>query len=105
MTPKKKRARPVRLAVHVEPDTKASVLARLRRVEGQVRGVQKMVEEGRYCADVLVQIDSVQQALRATARELLRNHITHCATDALREGGERAAETVDEIVDLAYKLG
>jgi DNA-binding FrmR family transcriptional regulator len=85
-------------------DTKDAVLKRLRRIEGQVRGVHKMVEDGRYCADVLVQIDSVQQALRAASRELLRNHITHCAASALREGGVRAEETVEEIVELAYRL-
>ena len=101
---KKTKTTAERMAVHVEPTTKEAVLTRLRRIEGQVRGVHKMVEDGRYCADVLVQIDSIQQALRATSRELLRNHITHCAAHALREGGPAAAETVDEIVDLAYKM-
>ena len=73
-----------------QADTKTHTLMRLRRIEGQVRGLQKMVEEERYCADVLVQISSVHEALRAVAREIMRNHLKQCATDAIRTGGARS---------------
>ena len=92
-----------RLAVAVDPDVKARNLARLRRIEGQVRGLQRMVEGDRYCADVLTQIASVHEALRGVGRELMRNHLWHCATTAIREGGERAEQTYDELLDLMYR--
>lgn len=92
-----------RKAVAVDPGLKASNLNRLRRIEGQVRGLQKMVEEDRYCADILVQISSVQEALRGVGRNLMRNHLRHCATDAIQHGSARDAEAMyDELVDLIY---
>jgi DNA-binding FrmR family transcriptional regulator len=84
------------------PDIKARNLIRLRRIEGQVRGLQKMVDDDRYCADILTQISSVQEALRAVSRELMRNHLKHCATGAIRTGGEKADEMYDELIDLMY---
>jgi DNA-binding FrmR family transcriptional regulator len=90
-------------AVAVDPAAKEANLKRLRRIEGQVRGIQKMVEEGRYCADVLTQVGAVHEALRAVGRELMRNHLKHCATAALREGGERADAMVDELLELAVR--
>ena len=92
-----------RRAVGVDADAKVRNIKRLRRIEGQVRGVQKMVEEDRYCADVLTQISSVHEALRAVARELMRNHLKHCATAALTAGGTEADTMYDELVDLMYK--
>ena len=92
-----------RRAVGVDPERKRSSLNRLRRIEGQVRGLQRMVEEERYCADVLTQLSSVQEALRAVGRELLRNHLEHCATEAIRSGGEDAEAMYDELVSLMYK--
>lgn len=92
-----------RHAVAVEPKVKARTLTRLRRIEGQVRGLHRMVEEERYCADVLVQLSSVQEALRAVGRELLRNHLKHCATAAIRGGDAPADAMYDELVDLMYK--
>ena len=89
-----------RKAVGVDGDTRTRSLQRLRRIEGQVRGIQKMVEEERYCADILVQISSVQEALRGVGRELMRNHLKHCATQAIRSDNERAEAMYDEIVDL-----
>lgn len=95
-----------RKAVAVDPDTKASNFNRLRRIEGQVRGLQRMVGEDRYCADILMQIASVQEALRAVGRELMRNHLRHCAAAAIRAGSEEEAEAMyDEIVDLMYRHG
>jgi DNA-binding FrmR family transcriptional regulator len=91
-----------RKAVGVDPEVKSRNLKRLRRIEGQVRGLQKMVDEDRYCADILTQVSSVQEALRAVGRELMRNHLKHCATGAIRTGGREADNMYDEIVDLMY---
>jgi DNA-binding FrmR family transcriptional regulator len=72
-----------RKAVSVDPEIKVSNLKRLRRIEGQIRGLQKMVEQERYCSDILLQVSSVQEALRGVSQALLRNHLRHCATAAL----------------------
>jgi CsoR family transcriptional regulator, copper-sensing transcriptional repressor len=90
-------------AVAVDADIKRKNLLRLRRIEGQVRGLQAMVEEDRYCADVLTQISSVHEALRAVARELMRNHLKHCAASAIRAGSDRADAMYDELIDLIHK--
>ncbi len=93
-----------RKAAGVDPAIKQRNLTRLRRIEGQIRGLQKMIEEDRYCPDVMTQIASVHEALRGVGRELMRNHLKHCVTQAVRSGDElRVAETYDEIVDLLYK--
>ena len=92
-----------RKAVGVDGEGKEKNLRRLRRIEGQVRGIQKMVDEERYCADVLTQISSVHEALRAVARELMRNHLKHCATAAIKSDGASAEAMYDELVDLMYK--
>lgn len=89
-----------RRAVAVDPDIKAANLNRLRRIEGQVRGLQKMVEEDRYCADILVQVSAVGEALRTVGKELLRNHLRHCATHAVKESPARAEAMYDELVEL-----
>jgi DNA-binding FrmR family transcriptional regulator len=95
-------SRNARKAAAVDPEVKSRNLKRLRRIEGQVRGLQKMVEEDRYCADILTQISSVHEALRGVGRELMRNHLKHCATGAIRTGGIKADSMYDEIVDLMY---
>ncbi len=92
-----------RKSVAVDPDIKARNLTRLRRIEGQVRGLQKMVEEDRYCADTLTQISSVHEALRSVARELMRNHLKHCASAAIKAGEASADAMYDELVDLMHK--
>jgi CsoR family transcriptional regulator, copper-sensing transcriptional repressor len=89
-----------RKAVGVDAGIKAQNLNRLRRIEGQVRGLQRMVEEDRYCADILVQLSSVQEALRAVGRALLRNHLRHCVKDAVSRGPEQAEKAYDELVQL-----
>lgn len=94
-----------RKAIAVDPQIKAANLARLRRIEGQVRGIHKMVEEDRYCADVLGQLSAVHEALRAVGRELIRNHLRHCATSAIHAGGAPADAMYDELVDLFHKNG
>jgi DNA-binding FrmR family transcriptional regulator len=92
-----------RSAVAVDSAAKTRNLTRLRRIEGQVRGLQKMVEDERYCVDVMTQIASVHEALRSVGRELMRSHLRHCATSAVKAGGARAEATYDELVDLFYK--
>ena len=87
----------------VDPDIKASNLRRLRRIEGQVRGLQKMVEEERYCGEIITQVAAVQEALRGVARELMRNHLKHCATAAVRQGDAKAEAMYDELLELVYK--
>ncbi len=92
-----------RKAAGVDPEIKDRNLKRLRRIEGQVRGLQKMVEDDRYCADILTQISSVQEALRSVSRELMRNHLKHCATQAIQSGAEEAEGMYDELIELIYK--
>jgi CsoR family transcriptional regulator, copper-sensing transcriptional repressor len=83
-------------SVAVDPAIKEAALTRLRRIEGQIRGLQKMVEEERYCADIVTQVSSVQEALRAVSRLLLRNHLHHCATAAIRSEDPVAREAMYE---------
>ncbi len=92
-----------RKAVAVDPETKSRNLKRLRRIEGQIRGLQKMVEDDRYCADILTQISSAHEALRAVGRELMRNHLKHCAVTAIAAGGVERDAMYDELVDMLYK--
>ena len=96
-------ARSGRKALAVDPAIKARNLKRLRRIEGQVRGLHKMVEDDRYCADVMTQISSVHEALRAVGRELMRNHLRHCATAAIKSASDEADEMYDELVEMMYR--
>jgi CsoR family transcriptional regulator, copper-sensing transcriptional repressor len=88
----------------VDPEVKHSIGTRLRRIEGQVRGLQKMVEEERYCADVLMQLSSVQEALRGVGRTLLHNHLKYCVAEAIRTGDPEQADAMyEELMELMYK--
>jgi DNA-binding FrmR family transcriptional regulator len=89
----------------VDPVLKEQASVRLKRIEGQIRGIHKMVAEERYCADVLVQIAAVQESLRAVARIMLRNHLQHCASDAIRSNdAQRRERMYDELTELFGKL-
>jgi DNA-binding FrmR family transcriptional regulator len=77
-------------------DKKSGIQQRLRRVEGQVRGVQRMVDDDAYCIDVLTQISAATKALQAVALELLDEHLAHCVADALAQGGDAAQDKVAE---------
>lgn len=91
-------------AIAVDADLKKDADVRLKRIEGQVRGIQRMVEENRYCADILVQISAVHESLRSVAQLILRNHLQNCATDAIRSSDPaRRARMYDELVDLFAK--
>ena len=92
-----------RKAIGVDPSLKAANQNRLRRIEGQVRGLQKMVEEDRYCADIITQVASVQEALRGVARNLMKNHLHHCTIKALKRGKKAETEAMyDELLELIY---
>lgn len=81
-----------------------SVVSRLRRIEGQVRGVSGMVEEGRYCMDILTQVQAIKAALKKVEDELLKNHAAHCVEEAIREGdAENQRQKFSELVDLFGK--
>ena len=90
-----------RKALAVDPEIKSSNLKRLRRIEGQVRGLQRLVVEDQYCADILVQISSVQEALRSVGRALMKNHLRHCASEAIRDTTPGRAEAMyEELLNL-----
>jgi DNA-binding FrmR family transcriptional regulator len=91
-------------AVAVDPESKSANLRRLRRLEGQIRGLQKMVEEDRYCPDIMIQVSAAQEALRTVGRELMGNHLRHCVSKAVTEGTpDQATGMYDELVELIYK--
>lgn len=77
-------------------DDKEVIQKRLRKVEGQVRGIQRMVEEDRYCIAILEQVSAATKALQAVALGLLDDHLAHCVSDAVRKGGDEATEKLNE---------
>lgn len=80
---------------------KSSQLARLSRIEGQVRGVSRMVEEDRYCVDILTQIRAVKAALNRVEQEILRDHLNHCVSDSFHGGSKKARQSkIDELIEL-----
>jgi DNA-binding FrmR family transcriptional regulator len=83
---------------------KDDYLKRLRRIEGQVRGLQRMVDEDKYCIDILTQISAVNRALESVALGLLEEHIGHCVAGAIAEGGDAAAAKVKEANDAIARL-
>ena len=85
---------------HYQRDTDA-LLLRLRRMEGQVRGVQKMIEEGRYCLDVVAQLQAISAAADKVAQQVLEGHIRGCVSDAIRE--QRGDEAITELMDVLGK--
>ncbi len=86
---------------HRDEDELRSMMNRLSRIEGQVRGIKKMLEDEAYCTDVLTQVTAIQAALNAFNRELLANHIKSCVVEDIRNG---SAEVVDDLVATLQKL-
>jgi DNA-binding FrmR family transcriptional regulator len=85
-------------------ENKEAIGKRLRRVEGQVRGIARMVDEDVYCIDVLTQVSAATKALQAVALELLGDHLTHCVHDAVGSGGPGADEKIDEALAAISRL-
>jgi CsoR family transcriptional regulator, copper-sensing transcriptional repressor len=85
-------------------DKKAAVQGRLRRIEGQVRGLNRMVEEEAYCIDVLTQIAAATKALQAVALELLDGHLSTCVAEAIAEGGPGAQDKITEASAAVARL-
>ena len=87
----------------MQSDVKDSCTARLRRIEGQVRGLVRMVEEDRYCIDVITQVQAVRAALKRVEEEVLRDHVAHCVEHAIRSGDSR--EQRRKVAELMQVLG
>ena len=83
---------------------KTAYLKRLRRIEGQVRGLQRMIDEDKYCIDILTQVAAVTKALQSTALGLLEEHLRHCVAQAVAGGGDDAADKVREASDAIARL-
>lgn len=97
----------------VEPETchqhgytaeKASYLRRLRLIEGQTRGIARMVENDQYCIDILTQVAAVTSALKAVSLGLLEDHLEHCVADAARKGGAEAEAKLEEAMQAIRRL-
>jgi DNA-binding FrmR family transcriptional regulator len=89
---------------YIHNDSKGDYLKRLRRIEGQARGLQRMVEEEQYCIDILTQVSAMTKALQSVALGLLDEHLNHCVVDAAREGGPEADIKVKEASDAIARL-
>jgi DNA-binding FrmR family transcriptional regulator len=90
--------------MHGYTHDKDNYLKRLRRIEGQVRGLQRMIEDDKYCIDILTQVSAATKALQAVALGLLEEHLSHCVAEAVAEGGESANEKVKEASDAIARL-
>jgi CsoR family transcriptional regulator, copper-sensing transcriptional repressor len=92
------------MAAGNDPGAKAANLLHMRRIAGQVEGIQRMIDEERYCADIIVQITAVRASLQAVAKSLLGEHLRTCHTAAIRNGGAAADAMYQELVDLVSKM-
>jgi DNA-binding FrmR family transcriptional regulator len=90
--------------MHGYTHEKDAYLRRLRRIEGQVRGLQRMLDEDKYCIDILTQVAAATKALQAVALGLLEEHLRHCVAQAVAEGGDDAGEKVKEASDAIARL-
>ena len=83
---------------------KARYLARLKRIEGQVRGIQRMIDEDKYCIDILTQVSAVNSALKGVGLQLLDDHMRHCVKNAVKQGDEEANEQFKEVSDAIARF-
>lgn len=90
--------------MHGYSQNKDDYLKRLRRIEGQIRGLQRMVEDDKYCIDILTQVSAATKALQSVALGLLDEHLTHCVAQAVAEGGDTAAVKVREASEAVARL-
>ena len=87
------------------PAARKEAAQRLSRIEGQIKGVKRVVEEGRYCVEVLGQISAVHEALRGVGKLIMRNYLENCVTSSLRSGNtKKAKETYAELMEVVYKF-
>ncbi len=91
-------------AVAVDESVKSANLVHLRRIEGQIRGLMRMIEEDRYCADIITQIAAVRESLQTVSKNLMRNHLKHCAAAAMREGGDAGDRMIEELLAIVGKV-
>jgi CsoR family transcriptional regulator, copper-sensing transcriptional repressor len=91
-------------AMHGYTHDKDAYIKRLRRIEGQVRGLQRMVEQDKYCIDILTQVSAATKALQSVALGLLQEHLGHCVVQAISEGGDTASEKITEASDAIARL-
>lgn len=90
----------------IDEDTRGKALGRLRRIEGQVQGIQRMVEEDKYCVDILLQLTAVRGAVEQVQKLLLARHISSCVADAIRSGnGRERQKKMDELLDVFSRFG
>ncbi len=90
----------------MQPDLRRKTLARLARIEGQVRGLARMIEDDRYCVDVVIQIAAVRAALKKVEEAVLRDHVAHCVANALDSGDEaERTQKISELMDVFGRLG
>lgn len=81
-------------------------LIRLKRIEGQIRGIQKMIEDRRYCVDIITQLQSISAAIASVQELILKKHLEHCVTEAMRSGREEdKREKIDEIITILRNFG
>lgn len=89
----------------MDAETRKNVATRLKKIEGQVAGLARMVDDDRYCIDVMRQVSSVQQALHGVARVIMESHLRHCVREAMRSDDPTIEErTVQEILDTVYTI-
>lgn len=91
-------------ATGVDEGLKAANLKHLKRIEGQVRGIAVMIEEDRYCADIIQQAAAVQESLRSVAKNLLKNHLRHCAADAMHQQRKKREDMIEEVLSLVGRI-
>jgi DNA-binding FrmR family transcriptional regulator len=90
----------------VDPETKQRALARLRRIEGQVQGVQRMLEDGKYCVDIMLQLSAIQGALEQVSKIIMAQHIETCVADSMKAGTERErAKKIEELIGVFSRYG
>jgi DNA-binding FrmR family transcriptional regulator len=90
----------------IDEDTRGKALGRLRRIEGQVQGIQRMVEQEQYCVDIMLQLAAVQGAVQQVQKLLLGRHIASCVSDAMRSGSTRERQKkMDELLDVFSRFG
>ncbi|MFE5572160.1 metal-sensitive transcriptional regulator [Amycolatopsis japonica] len=90
--------------MHGYTQGKDEYLTRLRRIEGQIRGLQRMVEEDKYCIDILTQVSAATKALQSVSLGLMDEHLRHCVSDAIAKGGDEADEKIKEATEVIARL-